>query len=128
MTVTGDSHVVIDGLNAHQHELRLPALEVRQGDGRVLYSFAVDGKKLPSFAAVSRIRRDGDADIEGYQRPEVLSHIASIRRYLESEAPMIPNALVIAFDKRVRFEPILGGPRTDYARPGMLIIPVGVPD
>ena len=35
------------------------------------------------------------------QRPEVLSHIASIRRYLESEAPMIPNALVVAFDKRL---------------------------
>ena len=37
--------------------LSLPALEVRQGEGRVLYSFAVDGKKLPLFAAVSRIHR-----------------------------------------------------------------------
>ena len=90
--------------------LRLPALEVRQGDGRVLYSFAVDGKKLPLFAAVSRIHRDGDADVEGYQRPEVLSHIASIRRYLESGSPMIPNALVIAFDKRVQFEPSAEAP------------------
>jgi len=60
-------------------------------------SFAVDGKKLPLFAAVSRIRRDGDADVEGYQRPEVLSHIASIRRYLESGSPMIPNALCNRF-------------------------------
>src|SRR5690242_12029555 len=85
--------------------LSLPALEVSQGDGRVLYSFAVDGKKISWFAAVSRIHRDGDAEIEGYQRPEILSHIASIRRYLESGSPMIPNALVIAFDKRVRFEP-----------------------
>jgi DGQHR domain-containing protein len=110
-------------VNGRQQEMRLPALEVRQGDGRVLYSFAVDGKQLPSFAAISRIRRDGDAEIEGYQRPEVLSHIASIRRYLESEAPMIPNALVIAFDKRVRFEPLAGGPNTAYARPGTLIIP-----
>jgi len=105
--------------------LHLPALEVHQGNGRVLYSFAVDGKQLPSFATVSRIRRDGDADIEGYQRPEVLSHIASIRRYIESGAPMIPNALVIAFDKRVQFEPLAGGPATSYARPGTLVIPVG---
>src|SRR5215472_10146184 len=104
-------------------ELRLPALEVRQGDGRVLYSFAIDGKLLPSFAAVSRIHREGDAQVEGYQRPEVLSHIASIRRYLESEAPMIPNALVVAFDKRVQFEPTHGAPSVSYARPGMLIIP-----
>ena len=91
--------------NAAGETLSLPALEVRQGEGRVLYSFAVDGKKLPLFAAVSRIHRDGDAEVEGYQRPEILSHISSIRRYLESGSPMIPNALVIAFDKRVRFEP-----------------------
>jgi DGQHR domain-containing protein len=123
MTVTGDSRFAVDGSKANQHELRLPALEVRQGDGRVLYSFAVDGKRLPSFAAVSRIRRDGDAQVEGYQRPEVLSHIASIRRYLESEAPMIPNALVVAFDKRVQFEPLPGAPTVSYAHPGTLIIP-----
>jgi DGQHR domain-containing protein len=123
MTASRLDPFLLDGVNGDQQEMRLPALEVRQGDGRVLYSFAVDGKKLPLFAAVSRIRRDGDAEIEGYQRPEVLSHIASIRRYLESEAPMIPNALVIAFDKRVRFEPLAGGPSTSYARPGTLIIP-----
>lgn len=130
MTLTTDSRAALDGVNGHQPELRLPALEVRQGDGRVLYSFAVDGKELPSFAAVSRIHRDGDAEVEGYQRPEVLSHIASIRRYLESEAPMIPNALVVAFDKRVQFEPLHGAPSVSYARPGTLLIPAsnGLPD
>jgi DGQHR domain-containing protein len=123
MTVTSDSHADLDSVNGHQHAMRLPALEVRQGDGRVLYSFAVDGKELPSFAAVSRIRRDGDAQVEGYQRPEVLSHISSIRRYLESDAPMIPNALVVAFDKRVQFEPSPSAPVVSYARPGTLVIP-----
>src|SRR3984957_686508 len=104
--------------------LRLPALEVSQGPGRLLYTFAVDGKILPFFTTVSRIRREGDGDIEGYQRPEVISHIASIRRYLESEAPMIPNALVIAFDRRVRFEAADEVADVTYARPGTLIIPI----
>jgi DGQHR domain-containing protein len=104
--------------------LRLPALEVSQGPGRLLYTFAVDGKLLPTFTTVSRIRREGDGDIEGYQRPEVISHIASIRRYLESEAPMIPNALVVAFDRRVRFEAADDVPEVAYARPGTLVIPV----
>src|SRR6266511_3981851 len=85
--------------------LHVPALQIRQGPKRTLYSFAVDGKQLPRFAAISRIHRDDSAQIQGYQRPEVLSHIAAIRRYLESEDPMIPNALVVAFDSRVRFEP-----------------------
>ena len=104
--------------------LRLPALEVSQGPGRLLYTFAVDGKLLPSFTTVSRIHREGDGDVQGYQRPEVISHIASIRRYLESEAPMIPNALVVAFDKRVRFEAADDVPEVTYARPGTLVIPV----
>src|SRR6266498_826053 len=108
----------------HRELLRVPALEIRQGLNRTLYSFAVDGKELPRFAAISRIHRDDNAQIHGYQRPEVLSHIAAIRRYLESEDPMIPNALVVAFDSRVRFEPELTNPGTGYACPGTLIIPL----
>lgn len=106
-------------------ELRCQAIEVRQGDHRVLYSFAVDGKLLPTFATVSRLHRDADDAIGGYQRPEVLSHIAEIRGYLESPDPMIPNAIVIAFDQRVRFEPVETQPLgTRYTRIGTLVIPV----
>ncbi|MEJ8637433.1 DGQHR domain-containing protein DpdB [Streptomyces sp. MS2.AVA.5] len=109
---------------ADRYELRLPALEVRQGDRRI-YCFAVDGKKLHSFAAVSRVRRDDDSNLQGYQRPEVLSHIRGIRRYLESDNAMLPNALVLAFDENVRFE---SGARrkdgVDYSVPGELVIPV----
>jgi DGQHR domain-containing protein len=105
-------------------ELRVPALEVRQGPNRTLYSFAVDGKQLPRFTTVSRIHRDDSAQLGGYQRPEVLSHIAEIRRYVESDNPMIPNALVIAFDKRVHFEAIVTLSAYSPARPGTLIIPI----
>ena len=103
-------------------ELRIPAIEVRQSAGRLLYSFAIDGKLVPSFAAISRVHRR-DAQLEGYQRPEVLAHIGEIRDYLESESPMIPNAVVIAFDKRVHFEPT-GDAGVSYARPGTLVIPI----
>jgi DGQHR domain-containing protein len=106
-----------------RNDLRLPALEVRQG-GHRLYSFAVDGKQLPRFTTVSRVHRDEDAHLQGYQRPEVLAHIASIRRYIESDAPMLPNALVVAFDKRVRFESDTRSSRRQYSRAGTLIIPI----
>lgn len=106
-------------------ELRLPALEIRQGPNRLLYSFAVDGKRLSDFATISRVHREDGGELQGYQRPEVRSHIAEIRAYLESDDPMIPNAIVIAFDPRVRFEladvqPLGPG----FSRPGTLIIPV----
>src|SRR5215210_3291155 len=106
-------------------ELRVPAIEVRQGSEHLLYTFAVDGKLIPSFSTISRIHRNGNKQIEGYQRPEVLSHIAEIRNYLESEAPMIPNAVVIAFDSRVRFEPTpLVEGDSAYTRTGTLVIPI----
>jgi DGQHR domain-containing protein len=107
-------------------ELRVPALELAQGPTREIYSFGVDGKLLHRFAAVSRVGRDDDAAIRGYQRPEVLSHINAIRAYIESETPMIPNGIVIAFDPRVRFEPTRATRKVTNIglRQGSLIIPL----
>jgi DGQHR domain-containing protein len=103
--------------------LRIPAIEVKQSEQRTLYTFAVDGKLVHRFATISRIRRAETGELSGYQRPEVLSHIEEIRNYVESESPMMPNAVVIAFDSRVRFEPY-AGPQSPYSRMGELIIPV----
>src|SRR5262245_49049609 len=103
--------------------LHFPALEVTQGPKRTLYSFAVDGKLLSHLTTVSRVRRGERSAIAGYQRPEVLSHIAEIRAYLESERPMIPNAVVVAFDRRVQFEPLPGVPASQFSRHGTLVIP-----
>jgi len=104
-------------------ELRLPAIEIRQGPKRMFYSFAVDGKLLPRFATVSRIHRDSDNVLGGYQRPEVLSHIAEIRNYLESSDPLLPNAIVIAFDHRVTFVPGSDA-SSGYSRWGTLVVPL----
>lgn len=105
-------------------ELRLPAIQVRQGPKRVIYQFAVDGKQLERFATVSRIHRNDEREVRGYQRPEALAHIAAIRKYLESHDPMIPNALVVAFDQRVRFVPTDHDSTVDYAQAGTLVIPI----
>jgi DGQHR domain-containing protein len=110
-----------------QSQLELPAIEIKQGKNRTFYSFAVDGKLLSQFATVSRIRRDGDDLVAGYQRPEVFSHIAEIRNYIESKDPLLPNAIVLAFDQRVKFLPNKGA-HSDYSRWGTLVIPLPQPD
>src|SRR3954451_18685730 len=104
-------------------ELRVSALRLTQGSKREIYSFGIDGKLLHRFAAVSRVGRDADSAIRGYQRPEVLSHIQAIRAYIESESPMIPNGIVVAFDNRVRFEPD-GAAETDGCVSGTIVIPM----
>ncbi|RGA04253.1 DGQHR domain-containing protein [Microbispora triticiradicis] len=109
---------------ADRYTLRLPALEVRQGSRRI-YCFAVDGKRLHEFTAVSRIRRDPEEALHGYQRPEVANHIRAIRRYLESDHAILPNALVLAFDHRVRFEPAATTQSSvAYSVPGELLVPI----
>lgn len=85
--------------------LSVPAIEVRQSRRSKIYTFAVDGKLVSQFAEVSRIRRSEPLVLEGYQRHEVTAHIQEIREYIESESPMIPNSIVLAFDSRVKFVP-----------------------
>jgi DGQHR domain-containing protein len=107
---------------ADRYTLRLPALRIRQGS-QFIYCFGVDGKKIHDFTTVSRVRRE-DKHLSGYQRPEVLSHVKAIRRYLESDGAMLPNALVLAFDDRVIFEPLRVESAVDYSTVGELVIPV----
>lgn len=108
---------------ADQYDIRLPALQIRQGQ-QTIYTFGIDGKRVHEFATVSRVHRDSDAELAGYQRPEVLSHIKAIRRYLESDGAMLPNAIVLAFDERVTFEPLDAAKTVDYVTVGELVIPV----
>jgi DGQHR domain-containing protein len=107
-----------------QDILRVPALEIYQGPNRRLYSFAVDGKRLPEVATVSRIHRQHEGSLAGYQRPEVLAHVKAIRRYLESPDALMLNALVVAFDPRVIFEPADGVKGDDACRVGYLLLPL----
>ena len=101
--------------------LRVPALRIRQSAQREVFSFPIDGKRLPEVAAVARVRRDAAGRIAGYQRPEVHKHISGIRRYIDTPDVMLPSSLVIAFDDRVQFEPAAAD--DPLGTPGELLIP-----
>lgn len=101
----------------------LPAIRIRQGN-QFIFAFGIDGKRVHEFAAVSRVHRT-DQTLAGYQRPEVLSHIRAIRRYLETDAAILPNAIVLAFDERVEFTALdAGASDSAYSTVGHLTIPV----
>lgn len=108
---------------AHARLLRVPAIRIQQSaKGMPIYSFAIDGKLVPSFATISRVKR-GEGGVLGYQRPEVLKHVQSIRDYVESPTAVVPNAVVLAFDSRVTFEHM--SEDASGAVVGMLSIPLG---
>jgi DGQHR domain-containing protein len=105
--------------------VRLPAIEINQGPASTIYSFSVDGKMLPEFTTISRISRDDDSKLLGYQRTESRKHIQEIQRYIESDEAMIPNSIVVAFDDTVTFEPLDDQTEeSSHGRHGWLIVPV----
>lgn len=104
--------------------LEVPAIEIRQSESRSIYLFGIDGKEITDFATISRVHRDGDQQVQGYQRPEVLAHVQAIRKYIETPTALIPNALVVAFDNRVSFAPGRGAARNNYSTVGVLRIPI----
>lgn len=85
--------------------MHFDALRITQPSGRYVYAFATTTEVILQIAEIQRISRDEDDELIGYQRPEVMSHIAEIRRYIEGSDAVLPNTIVIAFDDSVQFIP-----------------------
>src|SRR5206468_6289090 len=73
----------------------------------------------------ARVGRDQGGKLVGYQRPAVTRHIKNIAEYLDSEAVLFPNSLILALSEKARFTPT--GRRNSEAAfltPGTIAIPV----
>jgi DGQHR domain-containing protein len=84
--------------------MRLDAIRITQPSGRDVYALATTVDMILQIATVPHMRRV-NGELAGYQRPEVIGHINEIRRYLESQDSVLPNAIVVAFDDSVHFHP-----------------------
>ncbi len=101
------------------------ALALRQDTECDLYLFALRPDEIERIAGISRVSRDDDERLVGYQRKEVRRHVQDIREYLDQGAVLFPNALILAFDSPLRFRRSRG-PATDdgLALSGTLEIPL----
>ncbi|BBM87118.1 tRNA-guanine transglycosylase DpdA [Candidatus Uabimicrobium amorphum] len=86
-----------------KQQIVAPCIKTEQSPGKYIYSFVVNGKDISKFASVSRVKRGDNGDLLGYQRPEVMQHIQEIKEYIESDNSILPNSLVIAFQKNIDF-------------------------
>lgn len=80
------------------------ALRVTQGKKVPLYSFYLRGNDILKVAQISRIKKDSDGDLLGYQRGEVGRHVAEITDYLDSGEVIFPNAILLAMSSEVSFK------------------------
>jgi DGQHR domain-containing protein len=61
----------------------------------------VKAADLLRIATVSRIGRDEQGHLSGFQRPQIAAHIEEIRDYLEKDTAVLPNPIVVAFTEKV---------------------------
>jgi len=104
--------------------IRVNALRVRQRSDVPIFVFGIEGRIIHQVASVSYAQRSKDGVLSGYQRGAVQKHIQEILDYLQETDSILPNAIVVAFDKRVTFEPLKGSQASEWGTFGHLTIPL----
>lgn len=69
-----------------------------------MLSFAASARDVLRFATVSRVARDRQGELSGFQRPRVAGHIREISDYLAGDDAILPNPIVVAFTRGVEVE------------------------
>ncbi len=84
-------------------EIVLRALHTTQGEGLDVFAFFIKGSDIVKIADLSRIERDDDETLKGFQRPEIRSHVKGIADYISKGNVLFPNAIILAMSPQVRF-------------------------
>lgn len=112
---------------AARADISVRALRTHQGRNIDVFSFFIKGSDISRFAEISRISRDDDDALKGFQRKEIQNHVKSIVEYLDRGEVLFPNAVILALSPEAKFKQSRGpAPRGigDVAQIGTLTIPV----
>jgi DGQHR domain-containing protein len=108
-------------------EIVLRALHTTQGDGLDVFAFFIKGSDIIKIADLSRLGRDDDEALKGFQRPEIRSHVKGIADYISKGNVLFPNAIILAMSPKVRFVASRGTRATGdegLSQSGTLTIPI----
>lgn len=108
-------------------EIVIRALHTTQGDGLDVYSFFIRGSDIVRVANISRVSRDENESLKGFQRPEIKTHVKGIVDYLNQGNVLFPNAIILSLSPEVRFAASRGTRPTGdegIAQSGTLTIPI----
>jgi len=113
--------------SSNQRALVIRALRTTQGEGQDVYAFFIKGSDIVRVADISRIERDTQDALKGFQRPEIRQHVKGIVDYLNQGAVLFPNAIILALSPDVKFVASRGSRPEGDARvseTGTLTLPV----
>jgi DGQHR domain-containing protein len=99
-----------------------PTLAVRavrtEQAGTAVYAFFVAGADLLKIAEISRVRRDAEGTLQGFQRKGIKSHVQAITEFLDQGPGLFPNAIILAISPQARFTQARGEKPSGDARVG----------
>lgn len=105
------------------------ALRIDQNTDHPLFMFTLTSEELLQVADISRITRDETGKLIGYQRADVRRHIQNIVDYLDQDAIIFPNSIILALSSNIKFTQSRGPSTSDgFAQAGTLEIPLPTGD
>src|SRR5437899_3172797 len=84
--------------------ISIRALRTTQGHAVSVFSFFIKGSEITRIAEISRIARDDDDALKGFQRKEIQTHVKGIIDYLDKGDVLFPNAIILALSLEVKFK------------------------
>jgi DGQHR domain-containing protein len=82
--------------------LAVRAVKTQQAD-KPVYAFFVAGADLLKIAEISRVHRDADGALHGFQRKGIKNHVQAISDFLDQGPVLFPNAIILAIAPSARF-------------------------
>jgi DGQHR domain-containing protein len=107
--------------------LAVRALRTRQAVSIDVYAFFIPGADLLHIAEISRVHRDMEGILHGFQRKEIRTHVQAIVEFLDQGPVLFPNAIILAISPRAQFTKARGSKpagEVKAAEAGTLRIPV----
>jgi DGQHR domain-containing protein len=114
-------------LKKDKEALVVHALRTEQREGVDTFACFLPGSSIMEIADISRVSRDNQDHLKGFQRKEILSHVKSIVEYLDQGNVIFPNAIILALSPEVTFKQKRGTKNRDVvgdAEAGTLHIPI----
>ena len=94
---------------------------------KAIYAFFIAGADLLKIAEISRVHRDAEGSLQGFQRKGIKNHVQAITDFLDQGPVLFPNSIILAISPRARFTAARGerpGGDLRVSEAGTLRIPV----